>query len=114
MPLESGSCGGLQSHKDWCRFQSGRGEAQILPVRDRAKLVEGHCSSEARAKRSSDRAPRRNFPGWRALGFGTGAMIVSVMIESLLLALVGGLAAAAGLRCVQQRSHLDNECDRQR
>jgi putative ABC transport system permease protein len=37
-------------------------------------------------------ARTREIGTLRALGFGTGAVIVSVMIESLLLALVGGLA----------------------
>ena len=37
-------------------------------------------------------ARTREIGTLRALGFGTGAVIVSVMIESLLLAVVGGLA----------------------
>jgi putative ABC transport system permease protein len=36
-------------------------------------------------------ARTREIGTLRALGFGTGAVIISVMIESLLLALVGGL-----------------------
>ena len=37
----------------------------------------------------------REIATLRALGFGTGAVVVSVMLESLLLALVGGAAGAA-------------------
>jgi putative ABC transport system permease protein len=40
-------------------------------------------------------ARTREIGTLRALGFGTGAVIVSVMIESLLLALLGGLAGGA-------------------
>jgi len=44
-------------------------------------------------------ARTREIATLRALGFGSGAVVVSVMIESLLLALVGG-AVGAGLACV--------------
>src|SRR5205814_7427848 len=37
----------------------------------------------------------REIATLRALGFGTGAVIVSVMLESLLLALVGGVVGGA-------------------
>jgi putative ABC transport system permease protein len=40
-------------------------------------------------------ARTREIATLRAMGFGSGALIVSVMIESLLLALVGGALGAA-------------------
>jgi putative ABC transport system permease protein len=41
-------------------------------------------------------ARTREIATLRALGFGSGAVIISVMLESLALALVGGAVGAAG------------------
>jgi len=45
----------------------------------------------------------------RALGFGGGAVIISLMIESLLLALLGAQLAGTYLSFSQQLSYLDDE-----
>ncbi len=44
---------------------------------------------------SSVSARTREIATLRALGFGSGAVVVSVMLESLVLALVGGVVGAA-------------------
>ena len=59
---------------------------------------------------SSVSARTREIATLRALGFGSGAVVVSVMLESLALAVVGGALGADSRLCrVQRLSHRDHE-----
>ena len=55
-------------------------------------------------------ARTREIATLRALGFGGGPVVVSVLVESLLLALVGGvIGGGAGLRRVQRLPDVDDQ-----